>query len=188
VSAPLLDDMRWKDYVLARGKAEFGAFWKAHATEKGRNLLFIVGCGFDPRAPMGLLEVRNAAPKCPIDVIGLDYKDEFNTGSTEHRTAAEQNWTKITSAMGSLGVASVREINFRAEDGRRVAARNSADLFADAAELTKYTDVVIDISAMPRVVYFPLVGRLMYFHDELAKAGKSPNIHIIVSEDPNWIP
>lgn len=184
MSAPLLDDMRWKDYVLARGKAEVAAFWKAHATEKDRKLLFIVGRGFDPRASMGLLGVRTAAPKCPIDVIGLDYKDEFSTGSAEHRTAADQNWTKITSAMDSLGVASVREINFRSEDGRRVAARNSADLFADADELTKYTDVVIDISAMPRVVYFPLVSRLMYFHDELAKTGKSPNIHILVSEDP----
>ena len=86
--------------------------------------------------------------------------------------------------MGSLGVASVREIRFREEDGRRVSARNSADLFADPDELIKYTDVVIDISAMPRVVYFPLISRLVFFHDELAKTGKAPNVHVLVLEDP----
>jgi hypothetical protein len=176
--------MRWKDYVLARGKADFEAFWKAHATENGRKLLFIVGRGFDPRASMGLVQLREAAPNCPIDVIGLDYKDEFSTSSLEHRKSAEENWDKITSAMSSLGAASVRAINFRSEDGRRVAARNSADLFADSEELAKYTDVVIDISAMPRVVYFPLVSRLMFFHDELTETGKAPNIHVLVSEDP----
>ena len=186
MNTPIPEDMRWKNYVLIRGKDEFETFWKAHANEKSRKLLFIVGRGFDPRASMALTQVRAAAGECPIDVIGLEYKDEFSTISTEHAAAATKNWTKITSVMGSLGVASVREIRFRGEDARRVAARNSADLFADADELVKYTDLVIDISAMPRVVYFPLISRLMFFHDELAKVGKAPNVHVVVSEDPKF--
>jgi hypothetical protein len=39
---------------------------------------------------------------------------------------------------------------------------------------------------MPRVVYFPLLSRLIYFHDECSKTAKlAPNMHVIVSEDPH---
>ena len=184
MNPPPFDLMRWQDYVMARGK-HFDEFWKGHGADKDRKLLFVVGRGFDPRASLGLLRVRAAAPKCPIDVIALDYIDDFSSGSQDHRAAADQNWTTITETISRIGTATTRTINFRSDDGRRVAARNAANIFQDQTELSKYTDIVVDISAMPRVVYFPLIGRLLFFHDAIAETGPAPNIHIVVSEDPH---
>jgi hypothetical protein len=178
--------MRWQDYVMVR-ESEFDTFWTAHAAETKRRILFILGRGFDPRTAMGLVRLRQLAPNCHIDLLGLQYVDTSANHSPDHVSAAQSNWQTATSAVMSSGSFSSKPIEFRSSDGRRVAARNSANVFAREADLKDYTDVVVDISAMPRVVYFPLISRLIYFHDQLSDCLPSPpNIHVIVSEDPDF--
>lgn len=178
------DEMRWRDYVLTRGK-EFDSFWAEHGNEAGRRILFIVGRGFDPRATLGLIRLKKAAEKCEIDVLGLEFVDESTISTSEHRRAAEANWEIIRNSVSGSSVSS-RPVQFRSEDGRGIAARSAANIFADATALDGYTDVVADISAMPQVVYFPLISRLIFFHDERLNIGQTaPNVHVIVSEDPN---
>src|SRR5207247_654437 len=83
------------------------------------------------------------------------------------------------------GQSTTHKIAFRTPDGRRVGARNAANVFKDESRLAAFSDIVIDISAMPRSVYFPLVARLLYFHDQLKqKQQPAPNIHVVVAEDP----
>lgn len=182
---PAASDMRWRDYVLVRG-ATFDSFWAEHGNEDGRRVLFIVGRGFDPRATLGLLRLAKGSEKCAIDVLALELIDESISGTTDHREAAAANWRTIGSTVGTRGSVKSYPVQFRSSDGRRIAARSAANILADEATLDGYTDVVVDISAMPRVVYFPLVSRLIYFHNERSKAAKpAPNVHMIVSEDPH---
>jgi hypothetical protein len=179
------DRMRWHDYVLVRG-SEFRSFWEEHGSDADRRVLFIVGRGFDPRAPLGLQRLLAASQKCTVDVLGLELKDESSSGSSDHRNAAEENWGIIKHALESRGDARSQSVLFRSNDGRRIAARSAANIFVEETALDKYSDVVVDISAMPRVVYFPLISRLLYFYDERRKILKSgPNLHVIVSEDPS---
>lgn len=182
---PRAEDARWRDYVLVRGAA-FDSFWAEHGTECGRRVLFIVGRGFDPRATLGLLRLLKAADKCAIDVHALEFIDEATGGATDRRDAADANWRVISTGVGLRGSVTSHPVQFRSADGRRIAARSAANVLPDEAALEGYTDVVVDISAMPRVVYFPLLSRLIYFHDECSKAAKpAPNVHVIVSEDPH---
>jgi hypothetical protein len=112
--------------------------------------------------------------------------DESSSGSANHRDAAEANWGIIKNAVGCRGSARSQSVQFRSNDGRRIAARSAANIFVDETALDSYSDVVVDISAMPRVVYFPLISRLIYFYDERRRISKSgPNIHVVVSEDPH---
>lgn len=183
--SPTIEDMRWRDYVMVRGEA-FDSFWTEHGNENGRRILFVVGRGFDPRATLGLMRLAKAADKSAIDILALELIDESTSGATDHRDAAEANWKTIGAAVGTSGLVKSHPVQFRSSDGRRIAARSAANILADEAALDGYTDVVVDISAMPRVVYFPLVSRLIYFHDERLKSTKpAPNIHVIVSEDPH---
>ena len=178
-------EMRWSDYVLLRG-SEFDSFWAEHGNEDGRRVLFIVGRGFDPRGPLGLARLVHAAVKCSIDVFALELLDESTSGSTDQREAAEANWQAIRKTVGSRGSIKSHAVPFRSDDGRRIAARSAANIFVEETALDGYTDVVVDISAMPRVIYFPLISRLIYFYDERTTTSKPrPNIHIIVSEDPH---
>jgi hypothetical protein len=180
-----IGEMRWRDYVMVRGP-RFESFWADHGGEPGRRLLFVVGRGFDPRAPFGLQRLAAAAPVCAIDVVALEFKDELAADSPEQTQAAHANWLAFEAAVATRGTLTAKTINFRNEKRDSVAARSAANLFADGNAFELYTDVVIDISAMPRVVYFPLISRLLYFHDDLQKNGKrAPNVHVIVSEDPS---
>lgn len=176
---------RWRDYVLVRGK-EFESFWKEHGNEPSRRILFIVGRGFDPRATLGLEKLAHTTDKCTIDVLALEMIDESTGGTTDHRDAAEKNWERIIGLVGTRGTANIHKVHFRSPEGRRIADRSAANTLNDRSVIDGYTDVVVDISSMPRVVYFPLLSRLLYFYDELFKESvQGPNIHVIVSEDPN---
>jgi hypothetical protein len=175
---------RWRDYVMARGEA-FDEFWCRHGAESGRRILFIVGRGFDPRAPMGLQRLARAAAACPIDVVALQFEDELASSSREQHAAAEANFTAFGAVVAGRGTVAERTVKFRNEKNESVADRSAANLFADPTEFATYTDIVVDVSAMPRVVYFPLLSRLIYFHDTLYESGtRAPNVHVVVSEDP----
>jgi hypothetical protein len=179
-----IDQMRWRDYVLARG-GDFDAFWSEHGALPGRRLLIIVGRGFDPRAPLAIQRISAAAPQCPIDVVLLEFKDELAADSPGQREAAQANERAFQTAVAGRGTVTTKVVKFRNEKRDSVAARSAANLFADDTMVAQYTDVVVDVSAMPRVVYFPLISRLIFFHDDLlARSAAAPNIHVAVSEDP----
>jgi len=74
------------------------------------------------------------------------------------------------------------EIQMWSEDGRRIGARNAASVFRRLDDLLQYTDVVIDISALPRSIYFPLIGRLLFLIDQARGDAPLPNLHVVVSE------
>lgn len=179
-----LGEMRWRDYVQVRGVA-FDSFWKDHTTGQKRRVLFILGRGFDPRASMGLARMATAALDCSIDIIGLSYVEDASGASSVQADAVATNWAAIQSCVAGRGTTSTRTVKFRNDKGVSIAARSAADLFGDTSAVESYTDVIVDISAMPRVIYFPLISRLIYFHDDLERAGKTaPNVHVVISEDP----
>jgi hypothetical protein len=179
-----VNEMRWRDYVMTRGNT-FDTFWAEHGGEDGRSILYIVGLGFDPRAPIGLQRLAAAANTCPINVIALQFEDELAAHSVEQREAAEANRQAFEIAVEGRGRVEDRTVRFRNDKRDSIADRSAADLFMDQDEVAVYTDIIVDISAMPRVVYFPLLSRLIYFHDSLEGASKvAPNIHTVVAEDP----
>ena len=59
--------------------------------------------------------------------------------------------------------------------------RNAAALFNSTIEFEPYSDVLIDISAMPRGIYIPLINKILtvlYKHQKF-----DLNVHIIISEN-----
>lgn len=179
------DSMRWHDYLIFRG-AEFISFWSSHGNEDGRRILFIVGRGFDPRTVLGITRLADAANRAVLDILALDLQDDGAAATPEQKAAAAANWQALQVANSGRGGVSSVPVAFRTDDGRRVAARSAANVIGSADAVEHYTDVVVDISAMPRVVYIPLISRLLFFYDQLHHAKRrAPNIHVIVSDDPH---
>lgn len=177
--------MRWRDYVLVRGQ-DLSTFWRLHCQGANRKILFIVGRGFDPRTPLGLESLVASVGTTTIDLLGLEYVEDDTSPPPVLVDAVTENWATLQSFISS-GTKHSRPIRFKSVDGRRIAARNSANVISQAQEIAPYSDVVIDISAMPRSIYFPLVSRILYYHDQLKRANvPSPNIHLLVSEDPDF--
>jgi hypothetical protein len=65
---------------------------------------------------------------------------------------------------------------------RRIGDRNAAKII-DGFYINNYTDIIIDISALPRGVYFSLLGKLITLIDLIEDPVKIPNLMVTVAEN-----
>jgi hypothetical protein len=75
-----------------------------------------------------------------------------------------------------------RTIAMFSEEGRRIGARRIVEEFRSSGEFHSYSDVVVDISALPRGLYMPLLAKLLALFD--VEDGELRNLHVIVSHSP----
>lgn len=172
---------RWSSYVLEQGD-RFNAFWRTHTETGNRNVLLVMGRGFDPRACLGLEAVVAAAESTPVEVFALDFA-ELNPPTGDIAALVEDNWRRVVATVGNTRARTV-PINIW-QNGQRRGAQEVARRFQTEPLFGDYTDIVVDISAIPRGLYFPLVATLLYRFDGLAEGVRRPNIHIIVAENPD---
>ena len=158
--------MRWRDYFLEKGRGLI-EFWSEHLGERVRSVLLVLGRGFDPRSRLGLDMILAAGGVGGRDVLGLDYDEGEASPSLAYAQRVEENWTHIATAVQGRGTIELRGLPFWSGT-RGVGPLHAANIFNLPEELTRYDDVVIDISTMPRGVYFPLIARILYLLDHAA--------------------
>ena len=182
-SLPAVSAMRWRDYILEKGHA-LESFWTSHLAERERSLLIVLGRGFDPRSQAGLDMIVAAGGSGSRDVVGLQYDEGAASASLAYTARVEQNWKHIVSSVEGKGKIELRPLPFWSGT-RRVGPLNAANIFNSSEELVRYDDIVVDISAMPRGIYFPLLARILFLLDNTASGAQHPtNLHIIVADDP----
>ena len=175
---------RWEYYVLLRGE-RVRMFWSEQVARNGCNVLFVIGRGFDPRMAMGLKTVLEAGGNGVRDVLGLEFLEGPMSASLRHLDAVERNWKEVVDVVGARGTASVQKLEFWSEEGRRISSQSARDLFGSARRFEPYSDVIIDVSSMPRGVYFPLIARVLHLLD-YADGGRRTNLHVLVAEDAQY--
>ena len=176
---------RWEYYVLLR-EGRLREFWTQQMSRGQRSVLFIIGRGFDPRTAIGLKTVLEAGGEGPRDVLGLDFSEGPMSVSPNHQEIVAQNWAEVETAVGTQGSVSVKSLAFWSPQGHRISSQSARDLFQSADTFEPYSDVAIDISAMPRGVYFPLIARVLFLLDRPGHKTKRTNLHVLVSEDPEY--
>jgi hypothetical protein len=177
------DSMRWRNYLL-RGGEGFATFWAKFLAEQERDLLFVLGHGFDSRMCEGLECILSAGGSGARDIalIAFDEGGESPSHSyVEQRTA---NGDRLESLAQGRGKIRNRHIRMFSDDNRRIGARSIAQEFTSPDEFSAYTDVVVDISALPRSLYMPLLAKLLALFDGEPQHGRKPNLHVIVSHSP----
>jgi hypothetical protein len=175
--------MRWRDYLLERGTG-LDQFWAEHLAARERSVLLVVGRGFDPRMRLGLECLLRAGGHGTRDVLSLEMQEGETPSCALRSELTEANWAALMGAVAGKGTVTTSPLPFWSAEGRRVGARNAANLFDSHDQLRAYSDVVIDISALPRGIYYPLVARLLYLLDTWPSDGQKPNLHVLVAEDP----
>ena len=180
----LLTAGRWENYVL-RGRSEFCPFWRQLVDAKPRDILFVLGRGFDPRMCRGVRAILELGGEGIRDCVALEFDEGDGSPSRAHDDLREDNCQQLESLFSSRGTLVEKEIDMWSDDGRRrVGSIRAAGLFTSAEEISKYSDVVVDISALPRTLYIPLVAKLLYLVDKLGEESSAPNLHVVVSDDP----
>jgi len=177
------DSLRWRDYFLRDGEG-FDEFWKAFLGERKRDLLLVLGHGFDARMCDGIERVLSLDGEGARDVALIAFNEGAESPSQTYLAQRKTNGERLEKLVQGRGKIGHRDIKMFSDDNRRIGARSIAQEFASSAEFRSYTDVVVDISALPRSLYMPLLAKLLALFDGEAKDGEKRNLHVIVSHSP----
>ena len=175
---------RWLSYVL-RGGADFESFWRSFLISKSRDLLFVVGRGFDPRMANAVGAVLSMGGTGLRHCLLVEYDEGEASPSRAQDDSLVANVSAVEVLFAKRGGLTIRQIRMWSDDGRRrVGSRGAAEVFASSNDIARYSDIVVDISALPRSLYMPMLAKLLYLLDQLAGNGR-PNLHVLVDDNPD---
>lgn len=172
---------RWANYFLSGGD-DFKHFWNSLLCSKPRHLLFVLGQGFDPRMCSAIREIIKQGGEGKRDCLLLVFDEGPSSPSNQHTDKVQQNREQLQQLLVDPKKISEHEIKMWSPDGRRIGARNAASVFQNIDNVVQYTDIIVDISALPRSIYFPMLGRLLFLIDAKPNKASLPNLHVVVSE------
>lgn len=169
---------RWAHPLLIKDEA-FDEMWSRPREEP---VLFVAGSGFDPRG-VAVLERLAAVTSRRVDGLLLELPEDATDLAV--RPLAKKNRARIQELVeasgGQLRVQPLPDF----EDSRAL-GRLISRHFQQSKVLDEYAEVVLEISAMPRSVFFPLIrGVLERAHrpeDEARYWGG--DLHVAVCENP----
>ncbi len=176
---------RWQDYVLERG-AKLAAFLQEHLSGEMRDVLFVLGRGFDPRMCVGLDVLLRADGEGRRDVLALAL-DEGTPLPADQIARADANWIRTEDLVADRGTLTMRAVHMLSkEEGRRIGPHEAANAIHDADSLAPYTDIIVDISALPRSIYFPLLTKILHLLDtpETSRGARPRNLFVFAAENP----
>lgn len=170
---------RWESNFLC-GPEEFLPFWEDLAQSPDRSALLITGRGFDPRT----VEAPSALSAAGLKVSRLHLihlVDRYNpTHPAEQTKRAGVNEARLRTLFPNA-VTEVARIESRTQDGRVTGGAQISRTCLTFGPFDQFTDVVVDITALPSSIYFPLLGTLLREYDH----GENPgwNLHCVVCEN-----
>ncbi|MBD3191027.1 MAG: hypothetical protein GF308_10305 [Candidatus Heimdallarchaeota archaeon] len=180
-------NFKWKNYFLCQDK-EFDNFWKNYLNNGQKDLLFIIGLGFDPRMYLGAKKILSLGGKGKRNCFLLEYDEGEDSPSIKHEKLVKINKEKIKELFSSEDIVTKETIKMVSEDGKyRKGPNNARKLFRDFNDIRNYSDIIIDISAMPYSIYFPIIEIILSQLEEYNKNNNDiKNLHVIVAENEKF--
>jgi len=175
--------LRWENYFLRSGN-EFSTFWEGYLHKEEHDVLFVVGMGFDPRMCAASEVILNRAGEGKRDCYLIVFDEGPDSPSRRYNEEIDSNKSKLTQTFNGKGDLIEKPIKIFSEDGRRIGSKSAANVFSSKDNLGKYTDIVVDISAIPLGLYFPIIKKLLHLYDSNKTAFNKLNIHVVVAENP----
>ncbi|MGE3341868.1 MAG: hypothetical protein AB7L71_00415 [Vicinamibacterales bacterium] len=102
-----------------------------------------------------------------------DYRPWINENSRELEALATEQTVTLES----------RQVQMFAVDGRRIGSRSAANIFRASEELTAFTDVILDVSSLPRSIFYPLLAKLLHLQEGVADIAQRPNLFAFAAEN-----
>lgn len=166
---------RWADYFLTE---KFGDFWAKRLQEPSETVCLLFGLGFDPRCIISLKKLSQIASPGQLSYVMLQLQTlspDVQPGKVLHSMVAE-NAAKLAAIANATCVAKA-EIMLQDAGRYPVGGRSSLTFVGSIFEQLKtFRHIIVDISGMPRSVFYPLISFLCKRADQ----GLLPNIHVAV--------
>ncbi|MFD0929128.1 hypothetical protein ACFQ1T_04970 [Methylophilus glucosoxydans] len=193
-----MTQMIWQQYVYRRGN-EVPELWDSLFKKRKPKLLYIAGQGFDVRVIKVMekflstldevgIEVENAKLLL-IEVNGYELSDELKKQTEENGKQLEALFSSIGS-ISRLPIGAPESSDDDEENDATATQILTAGVRSVIAQIDQYTDIILDVSSLPRVVYLSLLvgilGKLIPDKNKPdALYANGINFQVLVGEDPN---
>lgn len=183
--------MLWDQYVFRRG-CDANDLWDLLFEHRKMRLLYIAGSGFDIRAQTVMREcvdsIRNSGTSVEEAKLVLIELGSYRLDEALEKLTKE-NGGALASIFSELG--SVEKVSFGAtRDGEEMSASSALRNGTDAVlrQVADQTDIILDASSLPRVIYLALMTSLLnrLIPDksiETPLAARGVNFQVLVAED-----
>ena len=182
VTTTPLVPFRWCNYVMAR-ESRLREMFDAHFHNSQRNVCFVLGRGFDPRMNLGLKTLISASPDLEYRAILLEFSEGENSPSYRYADLAKANMDEFEQITNGRVTVDPRKVAIWSFDDRRIGSRSAANLFRVPDELDVCTDLIIDVSSLPRSIFYPLLAKLLHLAERAERSTKL-NVFVLVAENP----
>ena len=113
------DLLRWRDYFLREGE-HFEKFWQPFLNERKRNVLFVLGHGFDARMCEGIEKMLSLGGEGARDVALLAFHEGSDSHSNSYAHQRKLNGERLEKLVQGRGKIGHRTITMFSEEGRRI--------------------------------------------------------------------
>jgi hypothetical protein len=163
---------RWDPCFRHQGD-QAKAFLHNFLSNKDRRVLLVAAAGFDPRSRVIPTVIANAA----LDrTTALWIRENRPTASQTLLDTADHNAAALLQQFPGSTTAPIEVF---ARDGAIVGGRAIIESVR-ALAFDKYTDIVVDISAMSLGVFFPLIR---FLDESLRERAIAANLHVTITEN-----
>ena len=164
---------KWDSYVLYDNKTEITQFWKSYYSKKtAAKVLFVLGKGFDPRMN-NIIKLWCSTVNVPMTCLTMDFPaGDASDGFDLYQT----NVQELKNLQNTYGF-SINEIKV---DSLLDWERRIKEMGKKLArlDLSDYSDIILDVSSMPRAIYFNVAK---VFYEKEKERGR--NLFFMVSEN-----
>ena len=176
------NDSRWNDYVIIDNE-NFTNFWKDFL-KNNRKIFYLLGCGFDSRMCTILKKLLENNSNSDFSYRAIDY-DEGNASPSHNHSDLKDNNINLLKEITDDSELDIVPLRIR-DNANNIQIRKIPELVPSIDDIVKFTDIVVDISALPLYIYFPLVAKILDMLDNEKKRNprsKLPNLHVVVTEN-----
>ena len=181
-----MNDLRWDSYVLISNK-DINSFWSNHFNENDkRSVLFILGKGFDIRMNLVLKSFLEQSKFLDINCLLVEYNEGAESPSHKYKDLIYANITELNNILFSNNRTRYESLfidiwKTEGREKRRIGDRDISEKIFNY-DITNYSDIIVDVSSLPRGIYFALIGTLLKKIDSDEKL-KRKNLFVTVAEN-----
>lgn len=164
---------RWDPCVSHRGESEFAGFVDDYLSQDDRNILLVLGVGFDARSCVLVDRLSGVS----VRMHALMVKEVRPRYSLDQSNRAKRNSAALCAACPSRDEA---RIEIFGSDGAAIGGRKVASFLATRS-FEGITDIIVDISALSIGISFPIIRYLLQCLDDRQRP---QNLHIFLAHSP----
>ena len=176
--------LRWESYILVSDN-EFDNFCTDYF-DQGKRVLFIMGKGFDVRMNFALKKLLASSFNAEVECLIIDFNEGVNSPSHEYDDIIKSNLDELDTLLLDKINKKYKKLMIdswvvKGRQERYIGDRDVAEKIFQY-NIEPYSDIIVDISSLPRSIYFPLVGALLKRTD-LEEGNARKNLFITVTEN-----